>query len=207
MSRWKPGSAAGPAALRHRGWYNRGYLPHHDPGDVVQMITYRLADALPREALRRDAGESAARRRLTIDRFLDRGYGSCLLKAADIARCVVENWRHFDGDSYRLHAWVVMPNHVHVLIEVREGHPLSEIVHAWKSYTAHVIRRLRGDTGRVWQPEYWDRMIRDDLHYLRAVEYIEMNPVRAGLVHAAHLWPWSSAAAPQAGGPPALPQP
>ncbi len=129
------------------------------------MITCRLADALPRAVLQREAGQRHARRRLAIDRFLDSGYGSCALKAPDVAHCVIENWRHFDGDRYRLHAWVVMPNHVHVIIDVREGHPLAEIVHGWKSYTAHAIRRLRGDSGRVWQPEYWDRMIRDDLHF------------------------------------------
>jgi REP element-mobilizing transposase RayT len=98
-----------------------------------------------------------------------------------------------------------MPNHVHVLIDVFDGHPLAEVVHAWKSYSAHVIRKIAGGTGRVWQPEYWDRYIRDDLHFVKAVEYIEMNPVRAGLVQSTDRWSWSSAAPREAGGPPALP--
>ena len=84
-----------------------------------------------------------------------------------------------------------MPNHVHVLIEVMPGHPLLRIVHAWKSYTAKAISRIVGKRA-IWQPDYWDRAIRDERHYGRAIAYIEENPVRAGLVEAAARWPWSS---------------
>ena len=100
-------------------------------------------------------------------------------------------------------AWVVMPNHVHILIEIKRGHPLSRIVHSWKSFTAKVIARRMGCRGKVWQEDYWDRVIRNEAHFEAAVEYIVCNPATAGLVATPEAWRWSSASA--AGGPPALP--
>jgi putative DNA methylase len=76
---------------------------------------------------------------------------------------------------------------------IHPGQSLFQIVHSWKSYTAHRIRKLTGVTGRIWQPEYWDRFIRDDEHFVAAAEYIENNPVLAGLVDSPELWVWSSA--------------
>ncbi len=83
-----------------------------------------------------------------------------------------------------------MPNHVHVLIEVKE-HSLSDIVRSWKSYTAHQVNKLLGRTGRFWMPDYFDRFIRDERHFAATVEYIRQNPVKAGLVDAPEKWPWS----------------
>jgi len=96
-------------------------------------------------------------------------------------------------------AWVVMPNHVHVLIRVYEGATLGKIVQSWKSYTGRQIAELglgvprAGATGRsVWMRDYWDRFIRDEKHFNAAVEYIHGNPVKAGLVKNPEDWPWSS---------------
>ena len=96
-------------------------------------------------------------------------------------------------ERYRLLAWVVMPNHVHVLIELIDGHPLSGIVHSWKSYTAHEINRTPGNQGKIWQREYFDRWIRNEEHNWQAVWYIHDNPVKAGLVRVQEEWPYSSA--------------
>jgi REP element-mobilizing transposase RayT len=111
---------------------------------------------------------------------------------------MVSTWSLFDGSRYQLHAWVVMPNHVHVIIEPLGSHSLQKVVHSWKSFTA---KRMRGAAmlleshGRVWQPEYFDRFIRDEKHYRAAVEYIHENPVKAGLAANAENWEWSSARA------------
>ncbi len=102
------------------------------------------------------------------------------------------NLRHFDAERYRLLAWCVMPNHVHTLVEMMVGFPLEDVVHSWKSYTAHEINRILGRRGRVWQPEGFDRYIRDEKHFNRVIGYIEDNPVSAGLVRSAEDWPWSS---------------
>ena len=218
-------------------WYTRGYLPHFDEGGTEQLITYRLGDALSDDVLRKLAEQStlgnppptpspgapplgapaagwlrderAARRRENIERYLDAGHGCCVLRDAACARLVIENWMRFEGERYHLIAWVVMPNHVHVLARFREGESLGRVVQSWKSYTAKkLLARVPAaifPQGRVWQREYWDRFIRDEAHRAAAIRYIHENPVNAGLVACAEDWPWSSASAPgSAGGPPAL---
>ena len=102
------------------------------------MITYRLQDAMP--ANRRHEWQKILtldderQRRINIEAYLDKGYGECQLRKPEIATLVEENLLHFDGSHYRLLAWVVMPNHVHTLIETFQM-PLAEILHGWKSYT------------------------------------------------------------------------
>jgi putative transposase len=102
-------------------------------------------------------------------------------------------------------AGVVMPNHVHVLIKLIDGVPLGKVVQSWKSYTGRRIagmvedcragaRRSQDQKSRgIWMRDYWDRYIRDEKHFDAAVEYIHMNPVKAGLVEKAEDWYWSSA--------------
>ena len=87
---------------------------------------------------------------------------------------------------YDLPAWCVMPNHVHVVVRPREGHRLADILHSWKSFTATRINRLLGRTGRQWQREYYDHLIRDEREFGRIIQYILQNPAKAGLKH----WPW-----------------
>ena len=179
-----------------RGWHSRGYLPHRDAGAIYQMITYRLADALPNEVALRLAGELDARDgdsayRARIEAYLDAGHGECWLRRADVAGIVLDSWRHFDGERYDLVAWVIMPNHVHVAVRMREK-SLSDVVHGWKSFTARRINTLLNRSGKVWQDDYWDRYIRDERHYAAAVAYIHDNPVKAGLALRAEEWEWSS---------------
>jgi REP element-mobilizing transposase RayT len=100
---------------------------------------------------------------------------------------------HFDSQRYKLLGWVIMPNHVHTLIEVLPGYPLSKIVHSWKSYTANMINKALGRAGPLWLPDYFDRFIRNDTHLENALKYIEYNPVRAKLVESPDEWPWGSA--------------
>jgi REP element-mobilizing transposase RayT len=86
-----------------------------------------------------------------------------------------------------------MPNHVHGLVETSTAYPLADVVHGWKSFTANGANRRLGRTGPFWQREYHDRYIRDSEHLRQAVEYIEQNPVKAGLVIQAGDWLFSSA--------------
>ncbi|MDI3339826.1 MAG: transposase [Sphaerobacter sp.] len=179
------------------GWYSWYYLPHWEQAGLVQFITFRLADALPREVVaelddaRRQGGSTTWRREW--EPRLDAGYGTCVLRDPRVASLVQSALRYFDGSRYRLHAWVVMPNHVHALIEPFPGVRVSPIVQAWKSFTAREINLLLGRSDRLWQREYFDRAIRDAGHYERVVAYIHANPVKAGLVADPSAWPWSSA--------------
>jgi REP element-mobilizing transposase RayT len=190
-----------PPDAPHRGWHRR-YLPHFDGAELIQSITYRLVDALPSNPS--VIGSKTPAQRARLQALFDAGHGACILRRPEIATLVVESWHHFDARRYRLHAWVVMPNHVHLVATVLPGFPLARIVRDWKSYTAHAIRKQTG-RGAVWHAGYWDRFIRDEDHYDAAVEYVERNPVVAGLVAHPEAWPWSSAAARRAGGTPAVP--
>ena len=217
-----PGGAGGPPALTpvHRGWHHRGYLPHFDAPGLWQAITYRLADALPLAVVRTLAGElgidtragrprpqgKAApddhaqdeRRRAyrrKVEGWLDAGHGACHLRDPRAAAIVQENLLHHAGERYHLGAWVVMPNHVHVLVRVQEAWPLDRIIQGWKSFTAKRMITALALRPPIWQGEYWDRYIRDEGHWSTAKRYIEANPVVARLVAKAEQWAWSSARA------------
>jgi REP element-mobilizing transposase RayT len=226
-----------PAVLSpepHLGWFSRGYLPHWDHPGMIQSVTFRLHDAMPREVVDRwrlelglplaDTVSQPAWRRRTktaggdaggvptdpreialwkrIARYEDAGWGACWLRDERIGQLVERALLCFDSLRYRLLAWCVMPNHVHVLIEAREGFPLSEVLHAWKSYTAHEANKLLRRQGEFWQREYRDRYIRHAEHFVAAIRYIENNPVKAGLVTRTADWPFSSARYRTPGAPP-----
>jgi len=178
------------------GWHTRGYIPHCDKPGLLQMVSYRLHDAMPatrrREWLAFSQIDDERERMIAFETYLDKGYGSCFLKDRRIAHLVEENWLRFDGQRYRLIAWVIMPNHVHLLVEVWTI-PLSQLLHSWKSYTAQAANRLLNRNGAFWQDEFWDRYIRDETHFNKAVRYIESNPVKAALIASADEWPFSSA--------------
>lgn len=191
MAGLEPGQGA------HRGWYSRGYMPHLDVPGLLQAITFRLHDSVPAEL--RSLWElllqtrDDAQKRARIQAYLDAGYGACYLREPRVADIVQTALLHFDGARYRLLAWVIMPNHVHVLVETWQGYPLDKIVHSWKSYTALAANRALGCSGPFWHREYIDRFIRDDRYLANAVRYIHFNPVKAGLVHKIEDWPYSSA--------------
>lgn len=184
------------AKLGFRGWHSRGYLPHFDMPGVIQFINYRLEDSMP-ASLRHEwitfleIGDEL-KRRTKIEEYLDRGRGSCLLRNRRAAELIEANWLHLDGKRYRLLAWVIMPNHVHLIVEIWHV-PQSNLVKNWKGFTARRINRLLGRRGRLWQHDYWDRYIRDQEHYRKIMLYIEWNPVKAGLVKWLEQWPFSSA--------------
>ena len=181
----------------HKGWHSRGYLPHLDEPFHIQTITFRLADSLPVEVLRKleqdfpKGHESSKRKR--IEEYLNSGYGACHLANPQIAKVVEETLFKFDGERYRLIAWVIMPNHLHAIIEIIEGYSLEKILHSWKSYTANVANKILGRVGIFWYREYYDRYVRDSDHLENAIKYVHWNPVKAGLVDKPEEWRFSSA--------------
>lgn len=179
----------------HKFWHSRGYLPHCDTPGLLQTITFRLADSLPASVLDRllQESDSDVEKLEQIESLLDAGYGACWLKQPAVADIVEGALLHDDGQYYRLLAWCVMPNHVHVLIETCERYPLSKVVQGWKSFTAKLINRHLGRTGTVWMRDYFDRYIRDDHHLAAVIAYIHGNPRKAGLVSNEQDWRHSSA--------------
>ena len=189
-------------------WYSRGYFPHFDGTGITQHVCFHLFDSLPqsllknwREQLRRHEETKAQpfgshtqrERRRWIHDALDKGYGSCFLREDRVAEIVEDALLHFDGERYTLHAWCVMPNHVHTLFTPLAAFKMSKIVHSWKSFTAHECNKVLGRTGKFWDREPFDRYIRNQRHFRNAVTYIENNPVKAGLCEVPENWRWSSA--------------
>lgn len=166
---------------------NRGYLAHIDGADY-QFITYRLHDSLPEKVLSDIIEFEPSLKFKVTNKYLDQGLGCCLLKEPKNAEVVIGNWWYFDGSKYDIHAYVVMPNHIHILIRVYSGIKLSDILHSWKSYSAKMIKT--DCNKKVWFRDYFDRYIRDDIHFNRVVAYIKNNPVKAGLVKNSDDWPY-----------------
>jgi len=110
-----------------------------------------------------------------------------------VATMVQNSLLKFDGIRYTLFSWVVMPNHVHSLQTRFEGLELSDLMQAFKSYTAHEANRILQRKGKFWMDDYFDRYMRDSQHFRNTVQYIENNPVKAGLCARPEDWPFSSA--------------
>lgn len=172
------------------GWRTRGYLPHRDQEHLVQHLVFNLADALPRQY---DGADDDQQRRTWIDAELDAGHRGEQLSVPANAQAVEDCLLRDHGVRYVLAAWCVMPNHVHVLAEQWPGHDLSSIVQTWKSVSAHVINKCERRRGPLWQREYFDRFMRNASQFDAAANYVENNPVAAGLVERAEDWRFSSA--------------
>lgn len=202
--RYNPGRAA-PATLfipfdKEAGVYRaRQNLPHWSQTGRTYFVTYRLADSIPQSTIR------AWREELDIwreqhpepwddatlaeyDRFftrkeewLDAGYGACLIAGREIRALVEENLRHFDGDRYILDEFVLMPNHVHVIVKPLGDYKLSHILHSWKSYTSKQIIKQTGAPAPIWMNESFDHIVRswEQLQHFRT--YIRNNPKTGNL--------------------------
>lgn len=136
-------------------------LPHWQQSGAVYFITFRLADAVPHNLRTQWESEREAWLRVhpqpwnpeieleyhnrfsgAMERWLDAGHGSCVLRRRDCARLVDETLRHFHGERLALISSVVMPNHVHALFVQNAAWPLERIFHSWKLYTARRINVL-----------------------------------------------------------------
>jgi REP element-mobilizing transposase RayT len=188
---------------------DRGRLPHWETEGGTYFVTFRLADSLPvsvlqaleaeRENITRTAQQMkrdlspSERQRLAellserIETYLDAGAGACHLADPRIAEVVAQALRFFDHRRYQLRAWCVMPNHVHVVLRLFPGQSLAAVLHSWKSFTAKEANRILGTTGRFWQREYYDHLVRDEAECARIVRYVIENPAKAHLRN----WPWA----------------
>ncbi len=187
---------------------DRGRLPHWEQDNATYFITFRLADSLPQSVLDRinserksildlarqqsrplTPSENSHLKRLGTARmleYLDKGCGACSLRISSISESLAETLMFFDERRYRLYAWCIMPNHVHVVVQVFPAHGLPEVMHSWKSFSAKEANRILGTTGTFWQKEYYDHLIRDEAQFRRAVRYVIENPEKAKLKN----WPW-----------------
>lgn len=183
-------------------------LPHWQCNDAIYHISFRLADSVPqsvceqwlqeRECLVANAKQhnkelSAEIERLAqylysekIEKYLDAGCGKCYLRKTEIAKMVANAFTYFDNVRYRLHAWCIMPNHVHVVVEAVPDNDISKIIHSWKSYTAHRANEMLGLTGAFWQRDAYNHIIRSRKEYHFQIQYTWKNPEKAKLQN----WQW-----------------
>lgn len=203
--------AESPSPLRS-GVHSRGYLPHVKREGASYFVTFRLADSLPASVLLDFKREQAMRLRALvkqtpgsveqinrdyqrqIERYLDRGVGECFLKRPQIAEAVCEALLYFHEKEYLLDEWVVMPNHIHLILWPMPNLTLSEILQSRKSRTAREANRLLDRTGQpFWQHESYNHWIRNDDEKARIRRYIRNNPVSAGLCASPEDWKWGNA--------------
>jgi REP element-mobilizing transposase RayT len=202
---WSVPASEETKAKGFKGWHERGYLPHCDKPGLVQFIMFRLSDSLPTSRrgewehflnanVRSNAPRSviAREQQIELEEYLDRGLGECFLRDPRIAALAEMAMLHHHGQRFQMLAWVIMPNHVHALLEIGQV-PLLKIVQNWKSIVAVEGNKLLGRNGRFWQPEYWDRFMRDEEQKRKAIRYIENNPVKANFCRTPEEWPFSSA--------------
>lgn len=172
-----------------------GNLPHWHANKSLMFVTFRLADSLPAHAMNEvnefkwqyemehprpwDPATAIAfesKRAMLINDWLDRALGCCLLRDPYMRKIVIDALYHFDGERYRIRDYVIMPNHVHMIIETFENYKLQQIMQSLKRFTAREINKVLNRTGVVWEREYFDRIIRSPRHYWTVVKYIERNP-------------------------------
>ena len=113
--------------------------------------------------------------------YLDKGQGECLLRNPALAAIVAESIDKFDGERYDLDSYVVMPNHVHVLLMCRVGWTLRRVAQTWLSFTSRRINKVTNRSGHFWQSEPFDHLVRSERQFLYLRKYIQDNPVRARL--------------------------
>ncbi|CAN5281068.1 transposase [soil metagenome] len=179
---------------------HRSRLPHWQQDGATYFVTFRLADSLPHHLLEQwreqraawlrfhpqplstqDQQQLHARFSYRLEHWLDEAHGSCLLRGSSASAAVVAVLLRFDAQSYSLHSFVIMPNHVHVLFSLASRESLQMTMKTWKGVSARELNARHGTSGSVWQKDYFDRMIRDTQHFWRAARYIRRNPAKAGL--------------------------
>jgi putative DNA methylase len=199
--------------------HHRGVLPHHQEAQQIVSLTWRLAFTLPqnlidilqelqqlsntfRDERTLDGAKEVFQRNYAIkmqifDEFLGKHTGEQLnLCEPQFAQIIIQTLKFYRNTAYELHAYCLMPNHLHLLIKPLQGsagkyHKTSDIVRNIKSFSAKEMNKLLGREGAIWQHEYYDRFIRNPADYNRTVEYYLNNPVKAGLVAKAGDWQYS----------------
>ena len=171
-------------------------LPHMSSTSQPIFLTWRLQGSLPNNRFFRGGNLSSGQVFVAMDRLLDEARtGPFYLRQPEIADMVAEEilYNAENLGHYDLHAFVVMPNHVHLLLTAKVL--LQRLTKSLKGITAKKANAILGHTGtQFWQDESYDHLVRNDREFRNIARYIEENPVRAGLFRDAAEYRWSSAA-------------
>jgi REP element-mobilizing transposase RayT len=197
--------------------YHSSNLPHWQQKNVWYFVTFRLADSLPAETVeeikkerelwlikhRKNNNEPFSIEELKeyyrlfserVEKLLDDCLGSCVLRQEKIAKIVADALMYFNKKKYILDDWVIMPNHVHILVKPINEYTLTEITHSWKSFTANEINKVLGRSGQLWLHESYDHIVRNERAFYAIKNYIRNNPIKANLnlPSSAQSWTYKS---------------
>lgn len=166
-----------------------GSLPHWSQRQKIYAITFRLGDAIPTDVIEKYMFECdqcstdellKGQREIMLHNkmmeYMDACHGECLLKYAATRVIIEEAFEYLSKYKCNIHAYVIMPNHVHILLDAFHGETVQSIMHTLKRYTSLKINKLWHRSGKLWQREYFDRIIRSESHYAHAITYIRNNP-------------------------------
>lgn len=178
----------------------RRHLPRWRQEGATYAVTFRMNDAIPQPQLaalkrRRNRWEqenSEPRTELQwaelaqqitrrTEAWLDEGFGESVFRCPDIAQVLAGALLHFQDERYSVFCFAVMPNHCHVIVNPFDGFELEKILNSWKGFVGFHVNRIKGRSGPLWQEESYDRIIRDEEHLFRVVQYIGQNGIKAGL--------------------------
>lgn len=186
-------------------------IPRREVNLSTYFVTFRLAGALPTQKLIELQEKRDEELRILFNRnkevhpitqeeidtihksfnknvecYLDSGHGSCVFKNHKVAEFMRDCLLHFHDQRYSIHAWCIMPNHVHCIVQPYQGYPLNSILKSWKSFSTKQINTILGWSGKLWQSEGYEHTLNNNNEYDRATEYILTNPERVHL----NNWKW-----------------
>ncbi len=194
------------------------FRPHWSQATAIAFITFRTADSIPKEVLKSWNDEKLRWLRLNAnlttknwqqavstlsddlrnkfrkrfercrEDFLDTCHGECVLRRRELAQIVADSLLHFDGERYQMGDFIVMPNHVHLLAAFPTSEGLRRQCRSWLHYTARHINLRLGRTGKFWQQEPFDHLVRSVSQYEYLRNYIRDNGVKAKLPATDYLY-------------------
>jgi putative transposase len=186
---------------------HRRNLPHWESPEATYFVTFRTADSIPSgiireiqvrqmswlrahglktpEELRTLPLTQQLEYRKTInqaeEQAMNAGYGACPLREAKCRETLASLLRGADGTSYHLDHFVIMPNHVHIVVKPKTGIPLRQITGSWKKHSARRINATLHQAGKLWQPESFDHIVRSVQQLDQYRRCIAENPSKANL--------------------------
>lgn len=169
-------------------------MPHWFQAHKTMFITFRLADSLPHHIIEEFLADRAVMREELkvignksrkfyeelmehkMESWLNNGHGNCILGNANVRQIVVGALRHYNFKEYLLHSFIIMPNHLHILLSPLTEKPINTVIGRIKGFTSFKIKKLLGIDSEIWQQGMFDRIVRSDDEFKKYVDYIRNNP-------------------------------
>jgi len=162
--------------------FKHSNLPHINLKEHYQFVTFRTKESTDMYLKKLyGSGEPEKLKQYKVDAYLDTSNQGAYLNDEVISE-IKKYFLDYDGKIYKLVALVVMPNHIHILFQQKDE--LKNIMRILKGGSAHIVNKLLDRKGQVWTSDYFDKLIRNEAHFMLVYEYIKYNAFKAGLTDA-----------------------